>query len=154
MLTLRVASLADLETIYTIQKKSFRGLYEKYQDAHSPYMESRERLLEKMKRPLTEHYLIYLDRELIGFSRVKVNSDQTDIWLGTTAILPAYQKKGYGYQAIQTIEKQYPTAKRWALDTILQEKHLVRLYEKLGYVAYKTEPVQGGMTFVYMEKQC
>ncbi len=154
MLRIQRARLEDANSIYQIQQESFRDLYETYQDAHSPYKESRERLLEKMKRPLTEHYLIYLDRELIGFSRVKVNRDQTDIWLGTTAILPAYQKKGYGYQAIQEIEKQYPTAKRWTLDTILQEKHLVRLYKKLGYVAYKTEPVQEGMDLVYMEKQC
>ena len=154
MIKIQRAKLEDVDSIYHIQQESFRDLYERYQDAHSPYMESRERLLEKMQRPLTEHYLIYLDRELIGFSRVKVNRDQTDNWLGTTAILPAYQKKGYGYQAIQEIEKQYPTAKRWTLDTILQEEYLVRLYEKLGYVAYRTEPVQEGMDLVYMEKQC
>ncbi len=75
-------------------------------------------------------------------------------WLGMTAILPKFQKKGYGHQAIQEIEKQYPEVKCWSLDTILQEEHLVHLYEKLGYVVCRTEPVQEGMDLVYMEKQC
>lgn len=154
MIQIQKARLEDIDCIYQIQQESFRALYERYQDAHSPYMESRERLLEKMRRPLTEHYLIYLGKELIGFSRVKLNDDHTDNWLGTTAILPAYQRNGYASQAIREIERLYPATKRWSLDTILQEEHLVRLYEKLGFVAYRTEPVQEGMDLVYMEKQC
>lgn len=154
MIKIQKARLEDADKIYQIQQESFRDLYETYQDAHSPYMESRERLLEKMQRPLTEHYLIYLDRELVGFSRVKLNDDHTNNWLGTTAILPNYQRNGYASQAIREIEKLYPATKRWSLDTILQEEHLVRLYEKLGYEAYRTEPVQEEMDLVYMEKQC
>lgn len=154
MITIRQARIEDVDVIYRIQQESFKELHNKYQDTHSPYMESKERLLEKMERPLTIHYLIYWNRESIGFSRVKLSEDRTDNWLGTTAILPAFQKKGYGYQAIREIEKQYPATKRWSLDTILQEEHLVRLYKKLGFVAYKTEPVQEGMDLVYMEKLC
>lgn len=154
MLHIDLARLSDLDTIYAIQQESFRALYEKYRDPESPYKETRERLEHKMLRPLTSHYLIYLNGQPIGFSRVKLNENQKEAWLGTTAILPAFQRKGYAYEAIQLIEAEHPQITHWSLDTILQEAHLVRLYKQLGYRVYKTEPLQKGMDLVFMEKEC
>lgn len=116
--------MSDLDRIYNIQKESFRDLYQKYNDIDSPYLETKERLLEKMKHPSSIFYLICLNNGIIGFSRVLFNGKQLEAWLGMTAILPKFQKKGYGHQAIQEIEKQYPEVKCWSLDTILTRRAL------------------------------
>ena len=51
------------------------------------------------------------------------------------------------------MEKLYPDAILWKLDTIAQEEYLCRLYEKLGYrKTGKTETVQPGMDLVFYEK--
>ncbi len=73
MLQMRIASLSDLDRIYNIQKESFRDLYQKYNDIDSPYLETKERLLEKMKHPSSIFYLICLNNDIIGFSRVLFN---------------------------------------------------------------------------------
>jgi hypothetical protein len=51
------------------------------------------------------------------------------------------------------LEDYYCDAKKWELDTILQEKGLCHLYEKLGYrKTGKTEEIKEGMTIVFYEK--
>ncbi|WP_161979388.1 hypothetical protein [Streptococcus sp. S784/96/1] len=79
MLQIRIASLSDLDRIYNIQKESFRDLY---QNIDSPYLETKERLLEKMKHPSSIFYLICLNNDIIGFSRVLFNGKQLEAWLG------------------------------------------------------------------------
>lgn len=51
------------------------------------------------------------------------------------------------------MEKLYPQAKTWELDTILQEESLCRLYEKRGY--FRTgeyRRIQEGMDLVRYRK--
>ena len=40
----------------------------------------------------------------------------------------------YAQAAMREMERLYPEAKTWELDTILQEEKLCRLYEKMGYI--------------------
>ncbi len=67
-------------------------------------------------------------------------------------ILPRYQGKGLGQQAIALVEER-TNAETWELDTILQEEGNCYLYEKMGY--RKTGPakaVNEKMTIVHYEK--
>lgn len=136
-----------------IQRSSFKDLYDKYHDAGSPYLETMQRLTEKFNNPLSTYYLIILSGQIIGFSRVLTNQEETEAWQGTIAILPDYQGKGYGRVALKLIEAEHSDSQVWGLNTILQEEHLVRLYESLGYRKEKTETVQRGMDLVFMEKR-
>ena len=69
-------------------------------------------------------------------------------------ILPEYQGYGYAQEAIKMVESFYTKAKRWELDTILQEKKLCYLYEKMGYQKTgKTEKIKDGMDLVYYAKE-
>jgi len=49
-------------------------------------------------------------------------------------IAPDFQNKGIGTQAIQFIEKAFPAAKRWTLDTPCWAYRNQHFYEKMGYV--------------------
>ena len=47
-------------------------------------------------------------------------------------IMPEYRGKGYAQAAIAAVERVHGS-ENWSLDTILQEKGNLHLYEKMGY---------------------
>jgi len=96
------AGAEDLETVIAIQRASFKAVYEKYQDEYDPYLEDRERIKWKLvERPNSYYYFVKEKDEIIGFLRIQTNKELTEAWLGTAAILPQYQGKGYGRKAME-----------------------------------------------------
>ena len=63
-----------------------------------------------------------------------------------------YRNKGYAQQAIVETEKIYGPD-HWCMDTVLQEKGNLHLYEKLGYHRTgRVEHINSLMDIVYYEK--
>lgn len=152
MLSLRKATEADCPQIHSIQVKSFIGLLQKYEDYDSnPAAESVDKIRQRFQQPFTDYYLIMLDEQEVGMLRVC--DFGVNCRLSPICILPEFQGRGLAQQAILTMEKLYPDAIFWQLDTILQEEKLCYLYEKLGYrKTGKIETVKEGMDLVYYEK--
>ena len=66
--------------------------------------------------------------------------------------MPEHRNKGYAQAAIKEAERIHG-ADNWSLDTILQEKGNLHLYEKLGYHRTgKIEKINDRMDIVYYEK--
>ena len=119
MITLVRAGAEDLETIIAIQRASFKAVYEKYHDEYDPYLEDRERIKWKLvERPNSYYYFVKEDEENIGFLRVQPNAELTEAWLGTAAILPPYQGKGYGSEGLRLLEEEFSTVRQWDLCTV------------------------------------
>ena len=153
MIRLERAGAEDLETIIAIQRASFKAVYDKYQDEYDPYLEDRERIKWKLvERPNSYYYFVKEKGENIGFLRVQTNDELTKAWLGTAAILPQYQGKGYGSEGLRLLEEEFPTVRQWDLCTVLQDAGMVAFYEKNGYRQTHTEPEKEGMDMVYMKK--
>ena len=153
MIRLERAGAEDLETIIAIQRASFKAVYEKYQDEYDPYLEDRKRIKWKLvERPNSYYYFVKEAEEKIGFLRIQTNEELTEAWLGTVAILPPYQGKGYGSKGLSLLEKEFPTITQWDLCTVLQDAGMVAFYEKNGYHQTHIEPEKEGMDMVYMKK--
>ena len=153
MIRLERAGAEDLETIIAIQRASFKAVYEKYQDEYDPYLEDRKRIKWKLvERPNSYYYFVKEAEEKIGFLRIQTNEELTNAWLGTAAILPSYQGKGYGSKGLSLLEKEFPTITQWDLCTVLQDAGMVAFYEKNGYHQTHIEPEKEGMDMVYMKK--
>ena len=153
MIRLERAGAEDLETIIAIQRASFRVVYEKYQDEYDPYLEDRERIKWKLvERPNSYYYFVKEDEEKIGFLRIQTNDELTKAWLGTAAILPKNQGKGYGSKGLSLLEEKFSTVRQWDLCTVLQDVGMVAFYEKNGYHQTHIEPEKEGMDMVYMKK--
>ena len=153
MIRLERVGAEDLETVIAIQRASFKAVYEKYQDEYDPYLEDRERIKWKLvERPNSYYYFVKEKGENIGFLRVQTNEGLTEDWLGTAAILPQYQGKGYGSEGLRLLEKEFPTIKQWDLCTVLQDAGMVAFYEKNGYRQTHIEPEKEGMDMLYMKK--
>lgn len=145
---------SDIDTVYDIQRAAYKPLYEKYHDDEaSPYMESKETVLRKYTRPGTQGYLFVKNGNAVGAVRVNLYSGDKSARVSALGVLPEYQGQGIAQEALRKIEEIHIDAKRWFLDTILQEPGNCHLYEKLGYKKTgKTEIINEKMTLVYYEK--
>ena len=150
MVTLRPAGLEDAGALLALQKQAFRALLEKYKDyGTNPAMEP----LSTMRRKLSErdYYFILSDGREAGF--IGVRRDGDSLHITPIGLLPEYQGRGIGHEALALVEKLYPEDRRWTLGTILQEPGLCRFYESAGYRRTgEVTNIQDGMDEVGYEK--
>ena len=147
------ASRDDMKTIWLMQKKAFGGLLEKYQDhGISPASESYERIIEKYEMEGSFYYFISDSGVNVGVIRIIDKNDGSGKRISPIWIMFEYRNKGYAQAAIKEAERIHG-ADNWSLDTILQEKGNLHLYEKLGYHRTgKIEKINDRMDIVYYEK--
>ena len=142
-----------MNTIWLMQKEAFGGLLEKYQDhGISPASESYERIIEKYEMQGSFYYFISDSGVNVGVIRIIDKNDGSRKRISPIWIMPEHRNKGYAQAAIMEAERIHG-ADNWSLDTILQEKGNLHLYEKLGYHRTgKIEKINDRMDIVYYEK--
>ncbi len=152
MITLQKAGMEDAKTIYAMQAKSFKALLEKYRDyGTNPAAEPLEKVKWRMGQENSSYSFIVAEGKPVGFIRIQDKGAACRV--SPICVLPEHQERGYASQAMLLAERLYSQARRWELDTILEEEKLCRLYEKLGYrETGRRERIQPGMTIVYYEK--
>ena len=143
----------DIETVWKMQVEAFSDLLEKYQDYDmSPAAEDMDKVLARFEQPWTTYFFIMANNEKVGVVRVVDKKDGSRKRISPIWIMPEYRNKGYAQQAILAAEKKYGS-NHWCLDTILQEKGNLHLYEKLGYhQTGRIDRVNDRMDIVYYEK--
>ena len=153
VITLKVVTEEDIPTVWEMQVSAFSDLLEKYQDYDmSPAAESIEKVMARYQQPWTTYYFITADDETVGVIRVVDKKDGSRKRISPIWIMQEYRNKGYAQQAIEEAERLYGKD-HWCLDTILQEKGNLHLYEKMGYHRTgRTDTVNARMTLVYYEK--
>ena len=151
--SLRPAVKDDMKEIWKMQVEAFSGLLEKYQDFDlSPASESFEKVMERFEQPWTKYYFIVAGENKVGVIRVVDKKDGSRKRISPIWIMPEYRNKGYAQSAILEAEKIYGP-EHWSLDTILQEKGNLHLYEKLGYRRTgKIKKINERMDIVFYEK--
>ena len=124
----------------------------KYQDfSSSPAAESLDQIKQRFQQPFTDYYLIILGDETVGMLRVCNFGESCR--LSPICILDEYQGNGYAQEAIRQMEQLYPKAKKWVLDTIVQEEKLCHLYEKMGYrKTGRVDRIKDDMDLIFYEK--
>lgn len=150
----RVEDKGQLEEILEIQKKAFKSLYEKYKDEEtSPYKESITDIGRRFLMESSYYYFIQLEETRVGFIRIVLSVDQTKARISPIAILPEYESRGYGKQAMLEVEQLFSGVKEWHLDTIKQEEKLGAFYSKLGYQKLeKEEKIHDAMVISFFSK--
>ena len=147
------AKKEDIETLWKMQVEAFSDLLDKYQDYDlSPAAESFDKVMARFEQPWTKYYFIVSGGVNVGAIRVVNRQDGSRKRISPIWIMPEYRNKGYAQQAILAAEKIYGPD-HWCLDTILQEKGNLHLYEKLGYhQTGRVDKVNDRMDIVYYEK--
>lgn len=154
VITLIKAGLNEASLIYEMQIKAFMPLFEKYQDFEtSPANEAVERTIERLNQTTTDYYIIKESNIPVGAIRI-VRKENNNYRVSPIFILPEYQGKGIAQQVFLMIEDIYNDARRWELDTILQEQGNCYLYNKIGYQKTgEIKQINDRMAIVFLEKR-
>ncbi len=147
------AAREDMETVWRMQVEAFSGLLEKYQDYDlSPAAEGPEKILQRFEQSGSVYYFILAEGKKAGVIRVIDRKDGSRKRISPMWIMPEFRNRGYAQAAILAAEQLYGPS-HWCLDTILQEKGNLHLYEKLGYhQTGRVEKINDRMDIVYYEK--
>ena len=152
-ITLRQAQRDEIQKIWDMQIEAFRELLEKYQDYDlSPGAEPVDKVIARFEQPWTKYFFIEAEGTDVGVIRVVDMKDGSRKRISPLWIMKEYRGKGYAQDAMLAAEEIYG-ADNWSLDTILQEKGNIHLYEKMGYHRTgKIEHINDKMDIVYFEK--
>ena len=143
----------DIEMVWKMQVEAFSELLEKYQDYDTnPAAEEMDKVIARFEQPWTNYYFILADHEKVGVIRVIDKKDGSRKRISPIWIMKEYRNRGYAQKAIEEAEGIHGRD-HWCLDTILQEKGNLYLYEKMGYHRTgKIEQVNDRMDIVFYEK--
>lgn len=143
----------DVETVWRMQVEAFSDMLEKYQDYElSPATEDVDRVIARFEQPETTYFFIVADDKKVGAIRVVDKQDGSRKRISPIFIMKDFRNKGYAQQAILEAERLFGSD-NWSLDTILQEKGNIHLYEKLGYERVgQPERINERMDIVFYEK--
>ena len=148
------AEKEDIAEIWKMQVEAFQELLDRYQDYDTnPAAEGVDRIRERYDQPDSVYYFIVDGHERVGVIRVIDKKDGSRKRISPIWIMPAYRGQGYAQRAIRKAEELHGS-KNWSLDTILQEKGNLYLYEKMGYhKTGKVEHINDRMDIVFYEKE-
>lgn len=143
----------EVEVVWRMQVEAFSELLEKYQDHEtSPATESMDKVMARFEQPWTTYYFIMADDKEVGVIRVVDKKDGSRKRISPIWIMKEYRNKGYAGLAIKAAEQIYGSD-HWCLDTILQEKGNLHLYEKLGYHRTgRIDKINDKMDIIFYEK--
>lgn len=142
----------ELIKAFSMQKKCFKPIYEKYHDETSPCKEPFAKFVSRTTKSSFQMYWIIDNSTKVG--QIWIATKNNTAKLARLFVLPKYQNKGYATKAIIDIEKLYSQYYHWQLDTIKEEKKNVHLYQKLGYKPNEKEKIiNDKMTIIEFEKE-
>ena len=152
-IVLKAAAEENMQTVWEMQVKAFSALLEMYRDYDtSPAAESFEKVMARYRQPWSTYYLISAGDETVGVIRVVDKKDGSRKRISPIWIMSEHRNKGYAQAAI-TAAEQIHGSDNWSLDTILQEKGNLHLYEKMGYhQTGQIEKINDRMDIVFFEK--
>ena len=121
---IRSGSLADLNSIFNIEKKAFLT------DSWSIKMIK----LEFFKDSISKSYVFELNGKIVGYAFITII--KFEIHLNRIAIDPNYQQKGFGLQLLNKILEQNSKNKSVFLELKYSNISALKLYRKVGFKKY------------------
>ncbi len=141
------AIIDDIDKLINVQNQSFYADFIKYGECPG-YNHSKESMNNIILNRIT--YKIIYNNQIVGDIIVKDNHDST-FYLGCICVIPEYENKGIGQEAIMFIENQFPNATVWTLETPADKTRNHYFYKKVGYTIIK-EYMDGSVKIVLFKK--
>ena len=94
-------------------------------------------------------YQAMIEKDLVGAAIVFPDETQKSVYIGRIFIDSVYHRKGYGIRLMDCIEKNFPCATEFNLDTPCWNERTNAFYKRLGY---RTIKVEDGFVFYQKSK--
>ena len=95
-------------------------------------------------------YQAMTGKDLVGAAIIFRDETKNSVYIGRIFIDSIYHRKGYGIRLMECIEKNFPCAAEFDLDTPSWNARTNAFYEKLGYCIVK---VEDGFIFYRKKKE-
>lgn len=142
------ATINDSDALINVRNQSFYADYIKY--GSSPgYNYSKESMTNCILNRIS--YKIICNNQIIGNISVTDNHNNT-YHLGCLCVIPDYESKGIGQEALRFIENEFPNATNWNLVTPADKERNHNFYKKAGYTIVK-EYINASVKLVLFEKK-
>ena len=140
------ATIDDIDELINVRNQSFYEDYVKYGECPGYNLTK-----ENMKNVFLSRiiYNIISDNKIVGNIGVRDNNDNT-YFLGCLCVIPDYENKGIGQEALRFIESEFPKATVWTLETPADKERNHYFYKKFGYNIVK-EYMEGSVKLVLFE---
>ena len=149
-MVIEIAEEKDIEELYDLQLLAFESEAEMVGSRAVPaLMET----LEKAKSDFKEWIVLKTTSEsgkIIG--SVRCRKQDGFIEVGRLMVHPKYRRRGIGEMLLKEVEERF-LGETLELFTCTKSVSNIRLYEKVGYKAFKEERGHNGLSFVYMRKK-
>ena len=84
-------------------------------------------------------YQAMIEKDLVGAAILFLDETEKSVYIGRIFIDSVYHRKGYGIRLMDCIEKNFPWAAEFDLDTPCWNKRTNAFYKRLGYQVVKVE---------------
>lgn len=142
------AKLDDVEALINVRNQCFYEDYVKYGECPG-YNNTIESMTGAILNRIA--YKIISNDQIIGNIGIRDNNDST-YYLGCLCVIPRYENKGIGQEAIKFIESEFPDASVWTLETPADKTKNHYFYKKAGYTIVN-EYMDGSVKLVLFEKK-
>ncbi|MBZ9623858.1 GNAT family N-acetyltransferase [Clostridium sp. FP2] len=142
------ATINDVEALIDVRNQCFYADYVKYGECPG-YNHSKESMTNAILNRIV--YKIICNNQIIGNISIRDNHDNT-YYFGCLCVIPEYENKGIGQEAIRFIESEFPNATVWTLETPSDKKRNHYFYKKAGYTIIE-EYIDGSVKLVLFEKK-
>lgn len=139
----------DASDLIEARNKSFYDDFVKFGECPG-YNIPFENMVDKIRNLLV--YKILIEDKIIGDISVK-KLEEGYYWIKCLENIPEYQNKGIGSKVLSYIETQFPDAKRWGLDTPVQNERNCRFYEKMGFIKVEDKEINEKLTLRVYNKR-
>ncbi len=146
---IETADINDAEAIIELQRIAYQSEAKLYRNWEIP---PSTETLNQLSSLFSSHVFLKatVNSRIIGSVRANINNGSCHI--GRLIVDPQYQNRGVGTALLVEIECKYPTCRRFELFTGIKSQKNIRLYEKAGYKAYRTEAVSSKLSRICFEK--
>jgi GNAT superfamily N-acetyltransferase len=146
---IRPAPIEDTEAIPTLQRLAYQSEAAIYDDfTIPPLTETLENLTARFH---DRRFLKAVEGDQIVGS-VRAFQDKSSCRVERLIVHPEYRRRGIGTALLTRIETLFPTARRFELFAGHKSNGNIRLYERVGYRAFRQERVNEKVGLVFMEK--
>lgn len=143
------ADISDAAEILELQKLAYQSEAVLYDDWSIPPLTQSLNQIRKEFDGMT--FLKVCDSgRPIGSVRASIHDGTCNI--GRLIVHPEFQHKGIGTRLMSAIETTFPSVRRFELFTGSRSEGNIRLYERLGYLIFRTDRLSPQVELVFLEK--
>lgn len=149
-MNVQTAVSEDLAAILALQYLAFQSEAEALGDfSIPPLRETLEELYTQFRNGTVFLKAVNAAGQIVGSVRGVADGDTLRI--GKLMVHPAHRNKGLGKRLLAHLESLFPSLRRELFTSDRSIKNL-RLYESMGYLAFKAECIRTALRLVYLEK--